>query len=85
MVNIRGGFSGGARQLSSKVAEVKQLNPDEVDGYFIFEKANEGDEEVLAILDEFTKQIAAQIVNLQCVIDHSVWPLVGELVLNHYC
>ena len=26
-------------------------------------------EEVLAILDEFTKQIAAQIVNLQCVID----------------
>ena len=63
------GFSGGARQLSSKVAEVKQLNPDEVDGYFIFEKANEGDEEVLAILDEFTKQIAAQIVNLQCVID----------------
>ena len=63
------GISGGARQLSSKVAEVKQLNPDEVDGYFIFEKANEGDEEVLAILDEFTKQIAAQIVNLQCVID----------------
>ena len=41
------GFSGGARQLSSKVAEVKQLNPDEVDGYFIFEKANEGDEEVI--------------------------------------
>ena len=40
-----------------------------MDGYFIFEKANEGDEEVLAILDEFTKQIAAQIVNLQCVID----------------
>ena len=63
------GFLGGAKQLSNKVAEVKQLNKDEVDGYFIFEKANEGDEEVLAVLDEFTKQIAAQIVNLQCVID----------------
>ncbi len=68
-INHAWGFINGAKALAAKVAEAKGLNPEDIDGYYVFEKANAGDEEVLAVLDEFTKQIAAQIVNLQCVLD----------------
>lgn len=63
------GTINGAKTLAKKTAKIKGLNPEDVDGYYVFEKANAGDEDVLAVLDEFTKQIAAQIVNLQCVLD----------------
>lgn len=73
------GFVSGAPTLAKKVASVKNLPLEEMDGLVTFEYANAGDEGVLAVLDEFTRQIAIQIVNLQCVIDPELVAIGGGI------
>lgn len=60
------GFRNGSRALTLRGAQVKGV--EEMDGHQFFQYANDDDEEILTILDEFTKQVAIQIINLQCVI-----------------
>ena len=63
------GFNNGAEILSLIFAEKKGLDPKEVDGFKIFESINSGDKETLEVLDIFANNLAAQIVNIQCIID----------------
>lgn len=86
------GMKNGAPTLAQKVAKIKNLPVEEVNGLFIFELANSGDEEILEVLDEFTKWIAMQIIDIQCVIDPelvaigggiSAQPLLIELIQKH--
>lgn len=86
------GLANGGPALMKKVAEVKGLPLEEVNGLVTFELANNGDEEVLAVLDEFTQLIAGQIINIQCMIDPelvaigggiSAQPLLIELIQKH--
>lgn len=59
----------GSRALTESFAKIKHLNKKEVDGFTVFNQINSGDEDALNILDEFTNNIAIQIMNLQCVLD----------------
>lgn len=86
------GLANGGPVLMQKVAEIKGLPLEEVNGLVTFELANNGDEEVLAVLDEFTQLIAGQIINIQCVVDPelvaigggiSAQPLLIELIQKH--
>ena len=62
-------MNNGSAALTKVFAEKKGLNPEEVDGFRVFESINSGDEETLDILDGFANNIAAQIINIQCVFD----------------
>lgn len=60
------GAQNGNHALTKVGARVKDV--EKMDGYQFFNYANEGDEEILAILDTFTANIALQIINLQAII-----------------
>ena len=58
----------GAAGLLARVQE--QLETDQqFSGEEIFQMASEGNEKVLAALDQFTYELARQLYNLQCVFD----------------
>lgn len=59
----------GSIGLLSSFAEIKGLDEKDVDGFTVFKHINDGDKDALKVLDEFTKNIANQIINLQCVFD----------------
>lgn len=63
------GDEAGTKGLCIPVAKVKNLPPEEVDGYKVFEYANNGDEEVLAILDAYCCRLVVQLYNLQHIYD----------------
>lgn len=69
----------GSGALTKVVAKVKDLPIKEVDGVKVFQYANEKDEEVLQILDNFTYQLAIQIFNLQCVLDPERFAIGGGI------
>jgi len=73
------GFINGSSALIGAVAKVKNLIPEEVDGYKVFEYANNGDEDILKVLDDFTYKLAIQIFNLQCVLDSEVVAIGGGI------
>lgn len=60
------GAQNGNRALIKGGAHVKGV--EKMDGHEFFKHANEGDEAILAILDQFTTNVALQIMNLQAVI-----------------
>lgn len=68
-INHAWGFVSGASALASEFAQIKQIPIEEVNGHLVFEAVNSDDADALAILDKFTKKIAIQIINLQCIID----------------
>lgn len=68
-INHAWGFVSGASALSKKFAEVKNILAEDVNGHIIFDAINSGDNDAIAVLDSFTKNIAIQIINLQCIID----------------
>lgn len=68
-VNNIWAVNNGSKALIKSFAEKKGLNPEEVDGFKIFESINSGDEQSLQILDSFANNIAAQIINIQCIFD----------------
>lgn len=63
------GILSGKKNLNALVAKAINKDEKDINGFKIFEWANEGDERVLGALDTFTKTIAYMIVNLQLVLD----------------
>lgn len=63
------GLTCGVGTLIREVADKKGLSKDEVDGIKVFEYVNNGDEEVLKLLDDYTYRIAEQLFNLQYMYD----------------
>jgi predicted NBD/HSP70 family sugar kinase len=63
------GGQGGIAGLCVPVANVKKLPQEVVDGQKVFEYVNNGDEEVLNILDDYCYRIAIQLFNLQYIYD----------------
>ena len=61
--------NNGSAALTKVFAEKKGLNPEDVDGFRVFESINSGDAEALDILEGFANNIAAQIINIQCIFD----------------
>lgn len=59
----------GVPELCRLVAESKNLKKEEVNGYVVFEYANNGDEKVLEILNEYCFKIAIQLHNLKYIYD----------------
>ena len=56
--------------LCKRVAKV--LNVDSIDGYHVFELANNQDERVLSVLKDFCLDIAVQLYNLQYIYDPEI-------------
>lgn len=69
----------GSEALLSAAAKVKNVPIEELDGYKVFEYANNKDEEILKVLDDFTYNLAVQIFNLQCVLDPEVVAIGGGI------
>lgn len=69
----------GSSALIDATAKVKKLNSEELDGHKVFEYANNGDEDILKVLDDFTYKLAIQIFNLQCVLDSEVVAIGGGI------
>ena len=59
----------GVSGLCTPVAKVKNLGVEEVDGVKVFEYANNGDKEVLNILDDYCHRLVLQLFNLQYIYD----------------
>nr|WP_297633674.1 ROK family protein [uncultured Clostridium sp.] len=62
-------MQGSTSALIKKVAEVKGINEDELDGYEVFNLIEKNDEETLKVFNGFAKTIGIQIFNLQCILD----------------
>jgi predicted NBD/HSP70 family sugar kinase len=59
----------GSNGLLIPVSKVKQIPLEELDGHKVFKLANDGDEEVLRILDDYCYNIVVQLFNLQYIYD----------------
>lgn len=82
----------GNERLIRLAAEAKGVSPAGVTGYDVFAWAEEGHEGVLQVLDQFAKDIAFAITNLQVIFDPerfaigggiSRQPLLLELIRKH--
>ncbi|BCZ46024.1 sugar kinase [Clostridium gelidum] len=73
------GLVNGSRALIDAAAKVKNIPVEELDGYKVFEYANNNDEDVLKVLDDFTYKLAVQIFNLQCVLDSDIFAIGGGI------
>ena len=69
----------GTRALVEAVAAIKGLPQEKVNGHLVFEYANNGDEDILKILDKFTYDLAIQIYNLQCILDNEIVAIGGGI------
>lgn len=91
------GSTGGARHLLKLVSGKLQTPLENLDGYQVFEMANKGDADVLAVLDTYTKGLSYQLYNLQVLLDLDLiaigggisrQPLLLEYLqknINEYC
>lgn len=59
----------GTPNLCRMYAEIKGLDPAGVNGITVFDAVNASDEEAMQVLDDYTKEIALQIFNLQTILD----------------
>jgi Transcriptional regulator/sugar kinase len=73
------GAISGSKALINGVSKIKNIPEKDIDGYKVFEYANNNDEEVLKILDEFTYKLAVQIFNLQSVLDSEIFAIGGGI------
>jgi len=73
------GFISGSQELIGNAAKVKNIPVEELDGYTVFEYANNKDEEILKVLDDFTYKLVVQIFNLQCILDPEVLAIGGGI------
>lgn len=67
-----------AVKMVRHIAEIKQLG-DPTDGEAVFEFINQQDEEATAIFDEYCIQLAAQIYNLQYILDPEIFAIGGGI------
>lgn len=82
----------GTPRLCEMYADKKGISQEEVDGIMVFNAVNAGDEDAKECLWRFTGEIAAQIFNLQMVLDPeriaigggiSAQPVFIEYIKNH--
>ncbi|MCF0105265.1 MAG: ROK family protein [Holdemanella sp.] len=59
----------GVPSLCNRYAQLKGLNPEDVDGVLVFNAANNKEPEGVQALQEYTKEVAVQIWNLQTILD----------------
>lgn len=59
----------GGKEFREKAAVRLHKAVDEVNGYVIFELAESGNQEMLAVIKDYATQIARFIYNLQCIYD----------------
>lgn len=69
----------GNNRLVTMSAAAKGISPEGITGYDVFRWAKEGDEAVLWALDEFTKDIAWMIMNLQSIYDPERFAIGGGI------
>lgn len=60
-------------------AERKGLRADEVDGVRVFRDVNQKDAEALEVLNQYTRQIAVQIFNIQTILDPERFAIGGGI------
>ncbi|MFW2489890.1 ROK family protein [Clostridium chromiireducens] len=73
------GHLSGSKSLIEAAAKSKNMSAEELDGYKVFEYANNCDEDILKVLDDFTYKLAVQIFNLQCILDPEVFAIGGGI------
>lgn len=82
----------GTPYLCKLYAEKKGIDINEVDGIRVFTDVNSGDEDAIACLLKFTKEIAVQLFNIQTILDPekiaigggiSVQPVFLEFIKNN--
>ena len=76
--NIWGNRCGGV-SLVKRVAEKKKLPCEALDGKQVFLLAGDGDKEALECLDEYTRELAVQIFNLQNILDPERFAIGGGI------
>lgn len=69
----------GTPGLCRLYAEKKGLKPEDVDGIMVFEGVNRQEPEALECLEEFTKEVAVQIFNIQTVLDPDRFAIGGGI------
>lgn len=69
----------GNERLIRLASRAKGVSPEGVTGYEVFRWAEEGDEEVLRVLDKFARDIAFVIINLQAVFDPERFAIGGGI------
>ncbi len=69
----------GTPALCRMYAEKKHIDAGQVDGIRFFEAVNSGDETAKECLDQFTKEIAVQIFNIQNVLDPEKFAIGGGI------
>jgi predicted NBD/HSP70 family sugar kinase len=73
------GATGGSSHLLKLVSQKKDIPLGKLDGYKVFEMANNGDEQVLSALDEYTEGVVYQLYNLQSLLDLDVFAIGGGI------
>ncbi len=73
------GRISGNERLLGMAARLRQVDPDTIDGEDVFRWINDGDEDVLGVLDQFTRPIARMIMNLQFVYDPERFAIGGGI------
>ena len=73
------GIVNGSKALIDAAAKAKNIPAEQLDGYKVFEYANNKDEDILKVLDDFTQKLAVQIFNLQCVLDPDIFAIGGGI------
>ena len=69
----------GTPRLCKMYAEKKNLNAEEVDGIKVFERVHEQEKEALECLQNYTREIAVQIFNLQTILDPERFSIGGGI------
>ncbi|WP_099221532.1 ROK family protein [Listeria costaricensis] len=72
------GMTGSAVRLVERIARAKQLD-DLTDGVRAFELINQGDEEACAIFRSYALDLAAQILNIQYLLDPEIIAIGGGI------
>ena len=73
------GGTGGSRYLLKLASDKLGIPAEKLDGYTFFEKANAGDEEMLAVLAKYCDGLAQQLYNLQVLLDLDVIAVGGGI------
>jgi len=73
------GQTGGSKYLITEVAKKLEIDVNDLNGYKVFDMANAGNEDVLAVLDEYTKSLAYQLYNIQTLLDLDLLAIGGGI------
>lgn len=76
--NIWGLVSGNPRLLQM-AARARRIEPDTINGEDVFRWINQGDTDMLEVLDEFTRPLARMIMNLQFIYDPDRFAIGGGI------